>query len=252
MSDLHVDACAMTIVPPADGFDVILLLGDVADGWRESLAWIAANLQDLGRPILYVPGNHDFYAGDLMDGDAMRQRADELGITLLDAGQVVVIDGVRFVGATLWTDYAISGDVAGARFWAKQSMPDIKCIDVGMRRVHTKDLMEMHRRHADAIEEVLRAGFDGPTVVLTHHAPSARSLDNASPEASDASFASDLTRLMLDYAPDFWFHGHVHRYRYYEVGSTQVLCNPRGYQSRVEGHEHDEHDGFDPTLIVEV
>ncbi|MCB1999889.1 MAG: metallophosphoesterase family protein, partial [Rhodoferax sp.] len=60
LSDLHLGFAAME--PPRNDADVIILAGDIG---RPALAtaWAAA----LDKPVLYVPGNHEFY-GDSIDG----------------------------------------------------------------------------------------------------------------------------------------------------------------------------------------
>lgn len=253
MSDLHVDTSDFLIPAEPPDFDVIVIVGDIADGMEKSFDWLKTRFAPLGRPIVYVPGNHDHYGGDLhAEAEALRLGAEH-GINVLYSGQWLVLGGVRLVGAVLWTDYAIAGDGLAAHSWARTSMPDMRAIDVGRRRVYSKDLAAEHERHLQGILDVLRVPHDGPTVVLTHHAPHARSLrDHYANDPSDASFASDLGWVMRDHRPEFWFHGHTHSWRYYEVDETQVICNPRGYVQKHESGDHTENDQFDPHLIVEV
>lgn len=82
-------------------------------------------------------------------------------------------------------------------------------------------------------------------MVVTHHAPTARSLDpvhEGDPLA--ASFASPLDGLVGRLAPDLWVHGHVHARVDHRVGPTRVLCNPRGHGGATRD--------FDPALVVEI
>ena len=82
---------------------------------------------------------------------------------------------------------------------------------------------------------------DGPTVVVTHHAPHPANLPN--PHADLAwCYAPGLTDLILDWGPDVWVHGHVHHAVDYPVGRTRVVCNPRGHI--------DERTGFVPDLTI--
>jgi len=250
LSDLHIDFCAMTVVPPAEGFDVVVIPGDIMNGWKDSLTWLQTTFIPLGRPIIYVPGNHDFYGGRLSDVHAMQSMATDLGIELLHNGQSIVINGARFLGATLWTDYLIAGSRNEAMTWAMNSMPDMKHIRGTSNAVTAMDLLEEHEFQLNAIVEALKVPFSGVTVVVSHHAPHSRSLSGGTAtDPDDGSFASDLEWVIRQFSPEFWIHGHVHHYCYYEIGETQILCNPRGYQT-VDGHA--ENDLFDPHLVIDV
>ena len=98
------------------------------------------------------------------------------------------------------------------------------------------------------LEERLRAPFDGKTVVITHHAPSAASIAPRFGDDSthiNASFVSRLDELI---APPvrLWVHGHTHASFDYELSGARVVCNPRGYVPM------EINPGFDPGLVVEV
>jgi len=109
-SDLHTEKSQKTFDPhydygclqfnyPEDA-DVIVLAGDVGE-WVNGLEWARNRFKD--KPIVYVPGNHEYYDSDLSIIDELRNKAMELDVFLLD-NEAVTIDGVRFLGTTLWTD----------------------------------------------------------------------------------------------------------------------------------------------------
>ena len=86
-----------------------------------------------------------------------------------------------------------------------------------------------HERQLAAIEAVLAVPFEGPTVVISHHAPHPDSLEEKrATKPLDAAYASDLEALILRHKPDLWIHGHVHSQQNYMVGRTKVMANPRG------------------------
>ena len=90
------------------------------------------------------------------------------------------------------------------------------------------------------------APFAGPTVVVTHHAPSIRSIDPLfQGDPVSAAYASNLESLMGRERVVLWVHGHTHRSTHYEVKGTQVVSNQRGYPEQ-------RHTGFNPGLVVEV
>jgi len=228
MSDLHINAAAFDLPPPPDGADVLVVGGDVGEGWHQSLHWLHGAAQR-GMPIVFVAGNHEYYGHDLLDDH--RDELQRMGVHLIEPGAPVEIGGVRLVGATLWTDFAVAGDQTAGMRWSKSNYPDYWNIDVGMRRLRPGDLLEVHHRELAGLQVDLASGFDGPTVVVTHHAPHPNSLRGGLLSAATAagSWGSDLSSTIERYRPTLWIHGHVHESRAYTVGETRILCNPRGY-----------------------
>jgi predicted phosphodiesterase len=150
LSDIHLEFAPFS--PPAIDADAIVLAGDIGEGLT-GLDW--AREQFPKQEILYVAGNHEFYGARLPDalGDLTR-RAQSLGIHFLE-NRAIEIGGVRFLGATLWTDYAIysrNEEEAGrAMFFARRGMNDYRHIRFGLKRKKGRDrilpgqLLEMHR-----------------------------------------------------------------------------------------------------------
>lgn len=235
---------------PADGFDVAVVAGDVHVPLTRALAWLGERLP--GVPVVYVPGNHDFWWDRGEDRYTIydqlergRDLADALGIHLL-LDEAVVIGGTRYAGGTAWTDYRLGSRSLTHAFRTaegRDGMVDYRRIRTGTRsrnRIEPREILAMHRATRAFIEAELARLHDGPTVVVTHHAPHPASLQD--PHADLAwCYASDLTDLILDRGPDLWVHGHVHRAADYRVGRTRVVCNPRGHA--------DEHSGFDPGMV---
>ena len=252
MSDLHVDTAAYELPPTPSDIDCIIIAGDVDEGHDMSADWLRNHVVQLGLPVVFIAGNHDYYGWDLADDYAgIYQRS---GVELLHPGRPTIeIAGARIIGSTLWTDYAIVGDVDAARSWARRSMPDLVSIDLGLRRVSTRDLLDMHRQQRMIAERELEVPFPGSTIVVTHHAPHPRSLRHwPGADESDGSFASDLRAVIERYEPAVWIHGHVHHSRDYYVGATRIVCNPRGYAVTSRDGRRLENAAFDPSLVVEI
>lgn len=243
VSDLHCDHYPWT---PAQvpGHDVMIIAGDLGSGALDAIGELLRLRRRSQRPVVFVPGNHDFF-GDGLD------RFDDVsvdGIHMLSAGQHTVIGGVRFVGATLWTDFALADDVYASEAWAAKHMPEYQHV----RRANggpiwPADTSAAHARHRAAIEAVLAQPHNGPTVVVTHHAPSRRSIAGGV-DIPDAAFASDCEDMIRQHQPELWVHGHVHQHHDYRIGNTRILANPRGY----EGPDWYEDSGFIGDLVVEV
>lgn len=244
LSDLHLGVHGMPA--PEVVADVTILAGDIRRPATTAMQWAAG----LGRPVLYVPGNHEFYGGSIPEvRRALARSAREHGIHLLDQG-AQVIDGVRFVGATLWTDFELFGaenkDLAmtlSAKF-----MRDFAAIRNADDSVFTPtDACTLFAEQYAWLAAVLDEPFAGPTVVITHHAPTPHSVH---PRFADspvsAAFVSDCTALMGRAV--LWIHGHTHDSFDYTVNGTRVVCNPRGYNSN--GTNENPH--FDPCLCIEV
>ncbi|MGA0530772.1 metallophosphoesterase [Hansschlegelia sp. KR7-227] len=243
LSDLHIDIHPYTVALAPDAA-VVVIAGDVCERLDKSLPWMAEQVRARGHEVIYVPGNHDHYGNrafghtSTIDGDLPRARelAAELGMHLLAEGEAVVIGGARFVGATLWTDYEVGGDAKLAMSTADQKiggMNDhrrIKLQSSGYGRFRPVDALAAHRKQLDRLAWHLAQPFDGPTVVVTHHAPHPRSLrESKVTETIDASYASDLTEFIERWRPALWIHGHVHKNRDYRVADTRIVSNPRGY-----------------------
>ena len=175
-------------------------------------------------------------------------------VRVLD-GDEAIVDGVRFLGTTLWTDFMLFGEGAeraAAMVEAERSMRDFSRIRVGElpEKLFTPaDSAALFRIQATWLESRLAEPFPGPTVVITHHAPSKRSIH---PRFADsllnACFVSDAERLIDGRRASLWIHGHTHDSFDYVLNGTRVVCNPRGYAR----NGVNENRGFDPNLAIEI
>ena len=246
----HREEASLPTLPDA-GADVLVLAGDIDNGTR-GVDWAAEQVERLDIPAVYVLGNHEFY-GEQYPAllDDIRERAQGKGIYVLEQ-DAVVLDGVRFLGATLWTDFAGDGTIPVAKAMPAvgQTMPDYRCIQAGGEgEVLTPErTRECHRQTRAWLHETLCSGSALPTVVVTHAAPL---LDCSHPEygmdALTTAFVSDLHPLLSETGPDVWIHGHTHANTDLYYCGVRVLSNQRGYPDEsVPG------EPFDPARVVEV
>jgi predicted phosphodiesterase len=245
LSDIHNEFSVLPI--PHTNADVVILAGDIHLGNR-GIDWA----QQFEKPVIYVMGNHEYYQGHL-ETINQRIKAASVGtnVYLLDDDEVV-IQGVRFVGGTLWTDFELFGQARSplAMMDARMKMNDFKLIQYGpdCRRLQPEDTTELFKSTVLRLQESLAKPFSGETVVVTHHAPSIQSVHpRYLHDVLTPAFASDLEALMGD-PVSLWVHGHVHNSNDYEVNGTRVVSNPRGYQQ--EGPP--ENAMFNSELVVEV
>ena len=246
LSDLHLEFQDWN--PPDAQADVIVLAGDIHSGTR-GIEW--ARRQFPLVPIVYVPGNHEFYGRDIQETLSDLQKAGRrFGVDVLH-GRGAAIGGVRFLGATLWTDFALHGtdsaSLGRAMSDAKHGMSDFSIIRNGVhgwfRPEHAR---AMHLEQVCWIRERLADGFSGPTILVTHHLPHPRSIHRKYwGSALNPSLASDLSHLMGPPVA-LWVHGHTHDSCDYIEQSTRVVCNPRGYGP------FELNAAFDPILTIEV
>jgi Icc-related predicted phosphoesterase len=241
VSDLHVEF-GNFILPKVEA-DVTIIAGDVAPG-RVGLEWICENVPK-DRPALYVLGNHEFYGHHLPElTEQLRKLARGTNISILE-NELIEIGGVIFLGATLWTDYALEGDGMGkTAFYGMADLSEIN-MEGGRKTLTPEFILNLHHRSRDWI---LKTGgaISSPKVIVTHHAHHPRSI---SPQyigsRLNPAFASDLTSVIEAADAKFWIHGHIHSNSDYRVGRTRVINNPRGYVD-------ENANGFNPNLVLEI
>jgi predicted phosphodiesterase len=246
LSDLHIEQAPFGLQDGA-AVDAIVLAGDIWRGTR-GIDW-AREWAD-GRPVLYIAGNHEFY-GYALPGlvDDLRAAAEGSSIHVLENDELLV-DGVRFLGCTLWSDFDYDGRERRAESMrlCERLVNDYEHITFGPgdRTLAARDTRMRHLSSRAWLAERLDEAHDGPTVVVTHHAPLIRTRP-PTPElrALAGAFASDVTELMGSDRVDLWIYGHTHQAADLELDGTRVLSNPRGYP-------HQPVAGFDPGCVVEL
>lgn len=226
--------------------DVIVLAGDI-DGGTKGVEWAISEAERLKKPIIYVPGNHEYYGFDLIHTlERMRELSHNTGVTVLN-NQMVEIDDIRFLGSTLWTDYSVDPKTSQSDAMSKVGLAIndhrlIKCRD---NRLTTVDALTLHNESRKWLEEMLAVPYSGKTVVITHHGPSpACQHPDYGLSAISTSFYSDLDRLVE--MADLWVYGHTHANMRTTVFGTPLISNQFGY-SQVE-YCHN----FDPELTVDL
>jgi UDP-2,3-diacylglucosamine pyrophosphatase LpxH len=336
LSDLHLEANPEFRAYPLPGADLLVLAGDIGsyqerrDGSvMEEPDWGLRRFSPLPQyagwpvPVLFVPGNHEYDARDVDETHTeLRLACDRLGIQWLER-ETLVIDGVRLIGTTLWSDYDALGDVAPTLPAARGSLPPegagsalgrpggvtvaptlpaargslppegagsalgrpggvtvaptlpaargSLATDPLTHRLRQREkafraanhyLVKMdsvrHGRLFDAeamramgldcqawLSAVLEVPYDGPTVVVTHFAPTLHSADpryGLSP--GTAGFCNALDHLLPK--ADLWLHGHLHCPQDLQVGRCRIVANPLGYASKGEQL------GFQPAKLIQV
>jgi len=211
--------------------------------------------------VIYIVGNHEHYNGDFqrtIPHLKMYLQSYLENLHILDKS-VVTINDVTFIGGTLWTD--MNKEDPSTLYSMKGMMNDFIKVANGeidnrgkpykvINRLTPDDVVVDHKEMLEYIRTVVKGKYDQKFVVVGHHAPSKLS---TKPKYQDdyimnGAYSSDLSEFILDYPQiKMWTHGHTHDNFDYLVGSTRVVCNPRGYIK----YEH-QADIFNPNIIYEI
>lgn len=249
LSDLHIEINGEPDLPDVP-CDAVVLAGDTGTK-LSGLKWALKRFPDV--PVLYLFGNHEFY-GDTYQH--VQRRALELTqgtqITLLEKSHCT-LGGFDFFGATLWTDLALNQDPESAALDLQSGMNDYKKIRYEtakgafpkLRPSHTS--LE-HIRSLRALDAFLTGRDPARCVVLTHHAPSTRTMTPEEHKHPCApAYASNLDHLVTASGVRLWVHGHIHTSANYTLGHTRVVANPRGYVNDPRANS-----AFDPKLVIDL
>jgi predicted phosphodiesterase len=249
--------------------DVHVLAGDIGNGFLG----LDFALQRFSRDVIMVAGNHEMYSQRPMDQWWRKAREKVAGshVHLLES-ESIVIDGTRFLGCTLWSDYRLYGDERQEELGrlAEKESNDFAQIFLSRRgpihydadpyvfgfsrrrsgdRLTWKKVASMHERSREYLEaELDETGDWDQTVVVTHHAPSISGIEQPDmPVDLDAAYASNLDHLVAK--ADCWIHGHVHRAcEYTGKYGGRVIENARGYKDSGLGSV----PGFRWDLVVDT
>lgn len=242
LSDVHLECSPLPVIRVDT--DVVILAGDIGVG-TQGVQW-AKETFDI--PVIYVPGNHEYHDSAFTMADhikMMKQVADGSNVTILD-NEVIEHAGVRFIGSTMWADLTKVGAVLHCDYdnisvkHTEGLVPEYFSIEVQQR---------LFERNREWLKRELVKPFTGKTVVITHHAPSWKSLHGQYVgNPWNPCFISNLENLMNGVY--VWVHGHTHsNFDYIVEENTRVVCNPRGYPSYWGGWENPE---FNSAKIIKV
>ena len=127
-------------------------------------------------------------------------------------------------------------------------MNDYKKIrrDPSYSKLRTIDTFNFHQSSRKWLSESLAESKCAANIVITHHAPSIKSIpEKFRKDPLSSAYASNLEGIIEKFQPDYWIHGHIHTPTNYEIGKTKVICNPQGYVD-------EKYNGYNRELIIEV
>jgi 3',5'-cyclic AMP phosphodiesterase CpdA len=242
-SDIHAEFADFE--PPSVNADVVVIAGDLHVG-REGRRWIRQYISD--KPVVYVLGNHEFYRHSFPNLiEELQSETHGSSIHLLE-NAAVEIEGVSFLGCTLWSDFRVTGDEVIAKAIAHQGISDYELITRGSsrHRLTPDDTANAHEISLAWLKRQVASRDPAKTVIVTHHAPSRKSIPPWHVGSLlNGAFVSDLEEFIREASVPLWIHGHTHYCVDYNLGRTRVLSNQKGYPDATSR-------GFDPGLVVEV
>lgn len=258
-SDLHVDHGKFKFnkVKNVKLDQILVLAGDLGNRFagRNTIEEACT----LFKEVFFIPGNHEYVGAEYQYVNQywkeLESKIDNLHVLINDT---VIIDDVRFIGATMWTDM-------NKNDWftiqnAKRVMPEFKftkynrtgppihrrCDLAAIPKFTVDDSMKLFAETMAYFEEKLREEFDGKTIIVTHHMPSHNLIHPIYQNSNvNGAFAGNADHLMSFYKIDYWFYGHTHHQSNRLIYNTQAVCNPKGYA----GYESER---CDYGLVIDV
>jgi 3',5'-cyclic AMP phosphodiesterase CpdA len=242
-SDLHLEFGWFE--PTIKNPDVVVLAGDIHQG-TAGVKWAKQFCRDC--PVIYVPGNHEFYNHSIPDlFKALKREARGSNVHVLE-NNVFTIDGFIFLGCSLWTNFQLWPDAREAMSFAEREMSDFWLIKMqaGKGGFSAKDSAKIHAASVRWLVRQMSRHDPARTIVVTHHAPSSRSIPpHQADDVFSAAFASDLNSLIRASRVPLWIHGHTHYNVDYKIGMTRIYSNQRGYPN-------ERLRCFEPGNVIEV
>lgn len=238
ISDVHLEFGSFEL--PNKNCDVLIAAGDIGVG-TEGYEW----LQTLGLPVVYVAGNHEYWGYEMADLNSLLVDGCKGSNVHYLEKDSIIINGVRFIGCTLWTDFNGSNDEILMEE-LENIMNDFRYIFVDSNLISPKELIDINTDSKKWLEKELSKSHNGPTVVVTHHAPSVKSWASDHDDFIKYAYCNDLESLFEKNEIDLWVHGHIHHSSDYTKNGVRVVCNPRGYKG------YQIVDKFDPEKTIRI
>ena len=208
--------------------------------------------------VIYIAGNHEHYHGDYAETfTILRNFLGHIeNLHILDK-EHITIDDVTFIGGTLWTDMNAQDPVTLAHIRgmmndfriienSNSEMVSYRTFDVNEKGTQIptfhkrpakflpEDTVQDHKKMLQYIQVTTAMLGENPNkyVVVGHHAPSKASTHPRykGEVIMNGAYSSRLDNFILNHPQiKLWTHGHTHEEFDYMIGTTRVVCNPRGY-----------------------
>ena len=250
-SDLHTE-CSLCTISNLGELDVLVLAGDIGDSTTVPLFFDYLRRRAPKLPVLYVLGNHEYYGFALNEAkDVYQSISQKYDITLLD-DQAVTLDGVQFLGTTLWTDFSLGGDAEASMRWAERTLPDFREIYAPDGQPLTPEAMrDLHRFSRVWLDTALDPDAEA-RVVISHFVPrrelvAKRHYNKKDGLVHTAYWTTNLPELTA--RANLWIYGHSHDNISAYLGDTRFVSNQRGYTRSYDAAEQRDYNREHYVLI---
>lgn len=212
--------------------DVLVLAGDITRGnfLHRTLGWFC----DKYKQVIYLSGNHERYgvAWEVMSGEIYKAKKSYSNLHILDC-ELAEIDGVRFLGATLWYPKPTTNPLEPGMIWS-----DFQFIPGADPWIY-----QQNKRAVTFLNKELKKD----DVIVTHMLPSYSCVAQQwLGEKTNCYYVCDIHDLIVEREPKYCLFGHTHTAQRLAINSTTLICNPLGYDFAGEK------SGFNPNLVIEI
>lgn len=211
--------------------DVCILAGDIC--YAHSMVETLNRFCEKYSNVIYLTGNHEYYTSSKKDVDKaiLKAKNKNKNLSILQR-ESVVIDGQRFLGATLWFPYDTNAEKRS--YWLND-----------FKEIHNFRTWIGNENHSD--KEFIKRNITKNDIIVTHHLPTYKSVHpKYAGNPFNCFFVCDMEEIILENKPKLWVHGHTHCSMDYMLSKTRIVCNPFGYVAR------EENPRFNPSLILTV
>ncbi len=243
LSDIHLEFGF--IEPPTTNADVVVLSGDIHIG-TQSIDWAAK----FSVPTIIILGNHEAYTSLALDEliHQCRKKAKQHPLVHFLENESVSIDGVRFHGATFWSDFELYDTFELSAHYAINMMNDFRMITYQGETFTPEISAKLHRQSRIWLYDSISKSKDKMNVIVTHHLPTPTAIQPKyrGNELSPAFASNCIEFSKYSNKISLWLYGHNHDCTEFVENGIRYATNQRGY----EGHELVE--GFNPHKILEI
>lgn len=260
ISDLHLEFCSDGQgIPEIGSGDVLILGGDILCAkhftkngpLKRIYSDFLHKCVKQYEHVIYLKGNHEHYGLNCDKTHSILRENISESIHLLENDYVKIGDWV-FLGCTLWTDFFNENPLEMME--ASRFMSDYHTIRIGSnyRKLNPDDTLSFHKKSKQFLQEKVEEFKNDKIWIATHHTPSYQSIhEKYKNDSLNGAFASDLDDFIMSHPQiKYWSHGHTHESFDYKIGECQVVCNPRGYYTGINGS--DLNSNFNPHLQIEI
>ncbi|WP_019531427.1 metallophosphoesterase [Dasania marina] len=193
--------------------------------------------------FIFVPGNHEYYnpnlAKDTLDKTfrSVAKTVDNLHFLNRDS---VVIDGIKFLGCTLWSDFTTFGPELEklALNTAKYFLNDFREITNNGFALTPKQMASWQKIDVNWLDTELAKPFFGKTVIVTHFPGVIECVHpHFEVDAVTTYFNNDLEWIVEKHKIDLWLYGHNHWSTSFTLKKTRFYSNQPGYPREQTGHD---------------